>query len=355
MKKYLFLDRDGTLIQEPRDLQVDSIQKFALVPNVISSLKEFSLKGFTFVMVSNQDGLGTPGYPQAVFDEIQRVLLGIFESEAISFEEILICPHFEDSQCACRKPKTAMLFSYLARNDWDRNQSYFIGDRETDALLARNLGVASFLIGPNRGWSQITNFICNKPRSAGVKRNTSETEIEVFLELEGQGIHRIETGLGFFDHMLQQVAKHSGMNLKVSAKGDLHVDQHHLIEDVALAIGTALKDALGDKRGIARYGFWLPMDESSASATLDLSGRPVLVYEAEFRVATVGEIPVELFNHFFKSFCDAAGMALHLTVKGENGHHMVEGMFKVFGKALAEAIKYTSGSAPSVPSTKGIL
>lgn len=355
MTKFLFIDRDGTLIKEPEDFQIDSVRKFSLLPGVISSLKTLSQKGYRFVMVSNQDGLGTKSYSQESFDEIQNLLISILESEGIFFEDILICPHFEESHCECRKPKTSLVFSYLARNDWDRGQSYVIGDRETDAYLARNMGLSSFILSSDLTWEKVTRLITDRPRSAVIKRKSTETDISLSLFLEGQGNYNINTGLGFFDHMLEQLARHSGMDLTLTAKGDLHVDQHHLIEDVALALGSALAKALGDKRGIARYSFWLPMDESSAKATVDLSGRPSLVFDAEFSEPYVGGLSVQMIKHFFKSLCDAGGVSLHLEAKGENTHHMVEGLFKVFGKILGEAIKLTSGIQNNIPSTKGLL
>lgn len=355
MKKYLFLDRDGTLIREPEDFQIDSMKKFSLLPEVVSSLKSLVQSGYSLVMVSNQDGLGTPQYTQDSFDEVQRVLIHILQSEEIHFEELLICPHFSQQGCACRKPKTELVFNYLARNDWERANSYVIGDRSTDAELARNMGLKSFVLGPGLNWRTITNHILFKPRTGNVNRTTAETTIRLALTLDGQGDSKIDTGLGFFDHMLEQIVKHSGMDLKLSARGDLNVDQHHLIEDVALSFGEAIKEALGQKRGLARYGFWIPMDEASARGTVDLSGRPALVMNVSYPSREVGGLQVEMVEHFFKSLCDSAGLGLHLEASGENTHHVVEGLFKVFGKILGQAIQKSEMNKFAVPSTKGLL
>lgn len=352
---YLFIDRDGTLIREPEDLQIDSVSKFALLPDVVSSLKTLTARGFTLVLVTNQDGLGTDGYRSEAFDEIQSLLLGILRSEGIEFEAVLICPHRPEENCVCRKPKTELVYEYLARSDWDRSRSFVIGDRRTDAELARNMGLRSFILGVHVNWKTLTQEIISRPRTASFVRKTKETKISLRVSLDGTGSSRIQTGIGFFDHMLEQVSRHSGIDLDLIAKGDLEVDQHHLVEDVGITLGRALSEALGQRRGINRFAYWIPMDEASAKATIDLSGRPYLKMTAEFHGPVVGGLETQMIRHFFSSLCTSAGVSLHIEAEGENTHHIAESLFKVFGKVLGQAVQVRSDSPFLVPSTKGLL
>lgn len=353
MKKYLFIDRDGTLIKEPQDFQIDSIEKFELLPDVISSLQKLSQAGFEFVMVTNQDGLGTQSYAQKDYDLIQTLLMSILSSQGIKFKEVLMCPHFEDDKCTCRKPKTELVHSYISSNEMDRKNSFVIGDRQTDLDLAKNMGLEGIKLNEETSWKNITRDLLDKPRKAKIIRYTNETQIEAQVCLEPIGETHIQTELGFFDHMLEQLSKHGKFDLSLKAKGDLHIDTHHLIEDVAITLGQALKEAIGDKRGIERYGFWLPMDEASCLATIDLSGRADFVFEGKIPQAEVGQIPSEMFIHFFKSLSENLSMSLHIVSRGENSHHIVESMFKAVGRALAQAFNKTKDN--SIPSTKGVL
>ncbi len=355
MNSILFIDRDGTLILEPSDFQIDSVEKFKLLDDVIPSLIQLSKAGFKLVMITNQDGLGTDSNPQDKFDMIQNLLIGILNSQGIVFEDILICPHAPKDNCSCRKPKTQMVKKYLSSNDMNRESSYVIGDRVTDIELAENMGLKSFLISRDLSWKKITHQLLNQPRIATLTRKTKETDITVTVDLDGQGQDiKITTGIGFFDHMLEQLARHGSMNLNLNAIGDLHIDQHHLVEDVAITLGQAIKKALGEKRGIERFGFLLPMDEASTQSAIDLSGRAHLSFTAPFTTSHVGELSVEMIPHFFKSLTESIGMSLQMETKGENNHHMVESMFKSVGRSLAQAFK-KSNLSQRVPSTKGIL
>lgn len=353
LRKILFLDRDGTLIEEPADFQIDALAKFRLVPGVIPALLKLKAAGYEFVMVSNQDGLGTDRFPVADFEPPQRLLLEILESQDIRFSAIHIDPHFEHQGAPTRKPGIGMLLDYLRSGTLDFAQSAVIGDRETDLQLARNLGVRGFRLGPDHDdWATIAHRIADAPRIASVERVTSETRIRVQVDLDREAKAEVATGIGFFDHMLEQIGRHGGFALTLTCAGDTHIDEHHSIEDSALALGEALRKALGDKRGIGRYGFTLPMDETLASAALDLSGRACLVFDGAFPRSDVGGMATELVSHFFRSLCDALGANLHLSVRGENTHHMVEACFKVFARALRQAIR-RDGDA--IPSTKGTL
>lgn len=353
MKQYLFVDRDGTLIREPADFQIDSVDKFQLLPGVVSALKRFISAGFELVMVTNQDGLGTPAYPQEKFDLIQKLLLDILATQGIHFKNILICPHKPEEGCRCRKPQTQLVREYLSSNNMDRENSYVIGDRTTDLELAENMGVTGILISDENNWAHIAHTILDRPRTANLQRDTNETQIFVQVDLDAEGPQKIATGIGFFDHMLEQLSRHGGFALKLEAQGDLHIDDHHLVEDTALSLGATLRKALGNKRGIGRYGFWLPMDEADCKVTLDLSGRAEFQMRADLGVNRVGELNVEMIPHFFKSLADSLGMSLHIEVRGENSHHMVESMFKAVGRALRPAFAKTN--ADGIPSTKGIL
>ncbi len=353
-KKLLFIDRDGTLIEEPADKQIDSIAKLALIPGVIPALLQLRDAGYTFVMVSNQDGLGSESLPQADFTPPHELMLRIFASQGITFESIRICPHTAEQGCDCRKPKVGLVLDYLTEQKIDRKTSYVIGDRETDLQLAENLGIKGIHFGQKEAptWSAIVKRILSRSRMAHVVRKTKETEINVQVDLDNPDHLKIETGIGFFNHMLEQLAKHSGLGLEVSVKGDLHIDDHHTVEDTAIALGEAIRQALGDKLGISRYGFLLPMDEALTQIAIDLSGRSYCVFKGEFNRDRVGDLSTELVSHFFRSFADSLKASVHVEVKGENTHHMVESIFKGLGRALKQAI---TKSDSSLPTTKGLL
>lgn len=355
-KRALFIDRDGTLIVEPADKQIDSLQKFRLVPDVIAALHRLRDAGYTFIMVSNQDGLGTASFPEPTFREPHDFLRELFASQGITFAAEFICPHTPADGCNCRKPKTGLLDDYLRANPIDKQYSYVIGDRETDLELARNLGIQGLRVRteatPGDTWPEIVARLTSPARVASVVRKTKETDIKVDVNLDRESPIHIETGLGFFDHMLEQIAKHGGFSLQLSCKGDLHIDEHHTVEDCALALGQALKQALGDKRGIHRYGFLLPMDEALAQVAIDLSGRPYFVFEGKFGRDSVGQLPTELVPHFFRSLAETLGAAINIKVYGENTHHMIEACFKGVGRTLRQALRITD---TELPSTKGAL
>jgi imidazoleglycerol-phosphate dehydratase/histidinol-phosphatase len=352
-RKILFLDRDGCLIEEPADEQIDSYEKLALLPGVVAALQRFVAAGYQLVMVTNQDGLGTASFPEADFIGPQELLLRLLASQGIGFQEILIDRSFPCQHLDTRKPGIGMVRHYLADDGWSRSHSAMVGDRETDLQFASNLGVRGVRVGPQGvQWDAVAHQLLDAPRTATVARHTRETRISVSVDLDRVADAKIHTGLGFFDHMLEQIGKHGGFALELRCDGDTHIDEHHTMEDSALALGQALKQALGDKRGIGRYGFTLPMDESQASAALDLSGRPYFVFEGRFPRERVGDVPTELVPHFFHSVCETLGANLHLTVQGENAHHMVEACFKVFARTLRQAIR-REGS--ELPSTKGTL
>ena len=351
----LFIDRDGTLIVEPADEQIDTLAKLKLVPGVIAALQRLVRAGYRLVLVSNQDGLGTPSFPTTAFREPQDFLREILESQGIRFDAEFFCPHFERDGCECRKPKTGLLTKYLAETAIDREHSYVIGDRETDLQLARNLGIRGIRIGsaPDAlDWNEIADRLTHRTRRAKATRRTKETQIDVAVDLDVTSPVAISTGIGFFDHMVEQIARHGGFALELECRGDLAVDEHHTVEDCALALGQALRSALGDKVGIARFGFLLPMDESLAQVAIDLSGRPYAVFEGKFGRDAVGGLPTELVPHFFRSLGEAMGAAIHITVRGENTHHMVEACFKAVGRALRQAIRV---EGTELPSSKGVL
>jgi imidazoleglycerol-phosphate dehydratase / histidinol-phosphatase len=350
-RKILFVDRDGTLIAEPADFQVDTLEKLELVPGVIPALLALSAAGYRLVMVTNQDGLGTPAYPREAYETVQAKLLQLLGSQGVRFDAVLVCPHREEERCLCRKPHLGLVREYLT-DGLDRERSAVVGDRATDVALAANMGVRGFRLG-DVDWPGVRDALLSAPRIGRCERATRETSIRAELNLDGSGDAAVSTGIGFLDHMLEQLARHSGADVRVAATGDLHVDSHHLVEDVALALGEALRRALGDKHGIGRYGFTLPMDESRAEALLDLSGRPVFRFEGSFPGAAVGGLPTELVPHFFRSFAEASGTTLHLSVRGENTHHMVEALFKAWARALGQAIR--AGAGAGLPSTKGAL
>ncbi|EGK8127500.1 bifunctional histidinol-phosphatase/imidazoleglycerol-phosphate dehydratase HisB [Campylobacter lari] len=352
--KILFIDRDGTLIDEPKDdFQIDSLEKLEFEKGVINALLKLKNFGFKFVMVSNQDGLGTNSFPRENFDKAHEKMLSVFQSCGIEFEDIFICPHFEHENCACRKPKTAMLENYIKNKLYDKNKSFVIGDRDSDMLLAQNLGIQGLKYDKNDfNWEQIADFILQNYRSACIERNTKETQIQVKMAFNEKAKANIKTNIAFFDHMLEQIATHANISLEIKCKGDLEVDEHHSVEDVALALGEAIKNALDQKIGIARYGFVLPMDECLASCAIDFCNRPHLVYKAKFKKEKLGELSTEMIEHFFYSLSYAMGASLHLKVKGKNDHHKAEGLFKAFARALKMAIKIEN---ENLASSKGVI
>jgi len=351
--KILFIDRDGTLIDEPKsDFQVDTLQKLSFEKGAIPALIKLKNFGFKFVLVSNQDGLGTDSFAKEDFELVQNKMLEILKSCGIEFEDIFICPHFESENCACRKPKTAMLENYIKNALYDKDQSFVIGDRDSDLALALNLGIKGLKYeSKTHTWQDILSEILSTFRAAKMHRKTKETDVFVNVCLNGGKI-AIDTGIGFFDHMLEQIAVHSGIGLVISCKGDLHIDEHHSVEDVALTLGGALKKALGDKIGIARYGFVLPMDEVLASCAIDFSNRPHLVYKLKFKQAKLGKLSTQMIEHFFYSLSYAMGASLHLKAKGKNDHHKAEGLFKAFGRALKMAVRIED---ESLASSKGVI
>lgn len=355
-EKVLFIDRDGTLIEEPDDFQVDAVEKVRLVKNAIPSLLELARHGFRFVMVSNQDGLGTESFPQENFDAPHELVMSLFDSQGIGFDEVFICPHLPDDGCECRKPRTGLLTRYLAANTLDLKASAVIGDRRTDMELADRIGLQGFLINCDDEdaltWPQIVTRLCHSDRTALVERTTNETRIRTAVNLDQTSPTSIRTGIGFYDHMLEQISRHGGFSLELQCDGDLEVDEHHTVEDTAICLGTALREALGNKFGIERYGFLLPMDESEAKVALDLSGRAAFRFSASFPRDAVGALPTEMVEHFFRSLAESLGAALHVEVSGENTHHMIEACFKGVGRALRQAIRK---EGTELPSTKGAL
>ena len=362
MKKVLFIDRDGTLLKEPPDKQVDSLEKLEFMPGAIGALSAIVREtDFELVMVTNQDGLGTAAFPEDQFLAPHNKMLSILEGEGIKFAAQFIDRSFEEDNSPYRKPGTAMLTQYLAQGV-DLASSYVIGDRLTDIELARNLGCSAIYVSSNknddaalctRDWDEIRRFLKKIPRRAVVIRKTNETMIETEIILDGTGKSSIATGIGFLDHMLDQLARHGGIDISLKATGDLAVDEHHLVEDVAIVLGEAFNIALGSKKGIGRYGFTLPMDDSLAQVTLDFGGRPWLTWDAVYRSERVGNIPSEMFSHFFRSFSDSAKCNIHVHAAGENEHHKTEAVFKAFARAVRMAV--TSTDDGILPSTKGKL
>ena len=363
-KKVLFIDRDGTiLIEPPTDYQVDSFEKFIFYPAVIRNLYKIQTElDYEFVMVTNQDGLGTSSYPEETFWPYQHKMLEILEGEGITFSNVHIDRSFEHENLPSRKPGIGMLQHYLT-DAYDLKNSYVIGDRLSDIKLAENLGAKSILLGDiptdlatfcTTSWDEIYKFLRLPDRTATVVRNTNETQIKVNLNLDGKGHMQIHTGLGFFDHMLEQLSKHSGADMEIQVQGDLHIDEHHTIEDTAIALGEAFSQALGNKMGISRYGYLLPMDDVLAQVAIDFSGRPWLVWDAAFKREKVGDMPTEMFYHFFKSFSDAARCNLNVKAEGENEHHKIEAIFKAVAKSIKMAVA-RDVSNMALPSTKGIL
>ncbi|UVK76574.1 MAG: imidazoleglycerol-phosphate dehydratase/histidinol-phosphatase [Sodalis sp. Fse] len=353
-QKVLFIDRDGTLINEPpEDLQVDRMEKLALEPDVIPALLAVQMVGFRLVMITNQDGLGTASFPQKDFDGPHNMMMQLFTSQGIVFDQVLICPHLPTNQCDCSKPKTAMVTRWLQKDRLDKTKSYVIGDRQTDMILAKNMGIQGLHYQRESfNWRAISDQLTSRDRYSLVNRVTRETIIDVEVWLDRKGGSYINTGIGFFDHMLDQIATHGRLRMNIMAKGDLHIDDHHTVEDTALALGEALNKALGDKRGIRRFGFVLPMDECLARCALDISGRPHLEYKAEYNFQRVGDLNTEMVEHFFRSLSCSLACTIHLKTKGKNDHHRVESLFKAFGLTLCQAIRVENGS---IPSSKGML
>lgn len=352
MKKVLFIDRDGTLLAEPADEQIDAFEKFAFVPGSIYGMKALSGLGFELVMVTNQDGLGTPAFPEETFFPCQNLLLDTLRSEGVVFDNILIDRSFPEDNAPTRKPRTGLLSAYLD-GSYDLGASFVIGDRGSDVQLAANLGATALQVGP-LSWPEIVERVRRSVRRATIERKTGETEIHVTVDLDGVGNSTIDTGLRFFDHMLTQLVHHGGIALTLRCKGDLDVDEHHTVEDTAIVLGEALRTALGDKRGIERYGFALPMDESRAFVLLDFGGRSELVWDVAFTREYVGDMPTELFRHFFKSLADAMRANLYIQARGENNHHLAEGIFKAFARSLRQAVARNVFSY-ELPSSKGLL
>ena len=376
MQKILFIDRDGTLIEEPKDnFQVDSFDKLKFLPQVNTYLKKIvDETDYKLVMVTNQDGLGTKSFPEKTFWPVHNLMLSVFETEGIIFDDIFIDKTFAKDNAPTRKPNTGLLTKYLDASKYDLKNSFVIGDRLTDIQLAKNIGAKGILIGRSadktddkklnnkelntfialktNNWKSIYELLTTPQRIATIQRNTNETKIAIKLNLDGNGKSNIKTGLGFFDHMLEQLSKHANCDIDIKVKGDLHIDEHHTIEDTAIALGEAFLQALGNKKGIARYGFLLPMDDVLAQTAIDFSGRPWLVWKVKFNRGKVGDMPTEMFFHFWKSFADAAKCNLNIKAEGDNEHHKIEAIFKSVAKSIKMAV-HRDGN--ELPSTKGML
>lgn len=378
MKKLLFIDRDGTLIIEPEDQQIDSFAKLQFYPRSLYYLSKIAAElDYELIMVTNQDGLGTDSHPEANFWPVHNFVMQTFENEGVVFKEVIMDRTFAHENAPTRKPNTGLLQHFFAEGEYDLKNSYVIGDRRNDVILAKNLGakaiwlrngdllavgevladagdLTEYIALETRNWADIYTMLRAGTRMIQHERNTNETKISIGLDLDGTGKADIHTGLNFFDHMLDQIARHGGMDLKILAKGDLHIDEHHTIEDTGIALGEAFAKALGNKLGLERYGFCLPMDDCLAQAAIDFGGRAWLVWDAGFKREKVGDMPTEMFYHFFKSFSDAARCNLNIKAEGENEHHKIEAIFKAFAKAIKMAIKRDPEKL-ILPSTKGML
>jgi imidazoleglycerol-phosphate dehydratase / histidinol-phosphatase len=350
----LFIDRDGTLVEEPRDFQIDALHKIRFMPGVFAALAELSRQGYQLAMVTNQDGLGSDRFPRAAFDEVQNFIVETFRSQGIRFDGLFVCPHEATEGCTCRKPRSGLVEAYIREANVDLTRSAVIGDRETDLELAANLGVRGLRVRrhglPDETWPRVVSALVS--REARVERRTKETRVTVTVNLDNATYPSVKTGLPFFDHMLEQLGVHGGFALDLVADGDLEIDEHHTVEDTALALGEALRKALGDKVGIGRYGFILPMDEAQAAIVMDLSGRPFVDFQGHFNREMVGQFPTELVPHFVRSFADSLRATIHVSLKGENAHHMIEGTFKGLGRTLRQAFRL---EGRELPSTKGVL
>ncbi|PRP68237.1 bifunctional histidinol-phosphatase/imidazoleglycerol-phosphate dehydratase HisB [Nonlabens agnitus] len=369
MKKVLFIDRDGTIVKEPpTDYQLDSFEKLEFLPMAITQLHRIARElDYELVMVTNQDGLGTDSFPENTFWPVHNLMMDILEKEGVTFSEVLIDRSFPEQNAPTRKPQTGLLTHYIKGN-YDLANSFVIGDRNSDMQLAKNLGCKGIqlpsitddstfedelVVLKTDSWKEIFQFLRGQPRKVSVSRKTNETDINITLNLDGSGNGTIDTGLKFYDHMLEQLQRHGSLDLDIKVDGDLEIDEHHTIEDTAIALGDAFAKALSTKKGINRYGFLLPMDDSLAQVAVDFGGRPWIVWEAEFKREYVGDMPTELFYHFFKSFSDAAKCNLNMKVEGDNEHHKIESLFKAFAKAIKMAVKQTGDG--KLPSTKGTL
>ena len=354
-QRILFIDRDGTLIEEPYDEQVDSFSKLKFTKGVFKNLGFIrSNLDFLFVMVSNQDGLGTESFPEETFWPVHNFILQTLKGENIIFDDILIDRHFPEDNHPCRKPGTGMLTKYLDYQKYDIQGSYVIGDRDTDKRFAENIGCKALMGKDGMTWDKIAEILFAGERTAEVRRITKETDVHVALNIDGTGKCDISTGIGFFNHMLEQIGRHGMLDIEIKTHGDLHVDEHHTIEDTAIALGECLRKSLGDKRGIERYGYCLPMDDCICQIALDFGGRPWLVWDAEFKREKIGDMPTEMFMHFFKSLSDTAQMNLNIKAEGINEHHKIECIFKSLGRALRMAVKRDINHF-ELPSTKGVL
>lgn len=351
MIKVAFIDRDGTIIEEPADEQVDALNKVRFVPGAFLALKTLLAHGYELVMVTNQDGLGSANYPESSFREVQNFVVDSFASQGVVFSEVFVCSHRSGDGCTCRKPSVGLVETWLRSHELDKERSVVVGDRETDLEFARNLEVRGFrLQGDGATWPTITSEIL--ARKSKVSRITKETAVDVSVSLDERAPVSAKTGIGFFDHMLEQLASHGGFSMTISCRGDLHIDEHHTVEDTALALGECLRLAIGEKRGLERFGFVVPMDESLAEVALDLSGRTFASFDGRFNREVVGGLPTELVPHFFRSLANSLGAALHISVKGDNSHHQVEACFKAVGRSLRMALRRDGFE---VPSTKGVL
>lgn len=353
-QKVIFLDRDGTIISEPSDFQIDSIKKLKFEPNVINSLNVLKNFGYKFVIITNQDNLGTNKFPKEKFYIPHNMMIQILNSQGIFFDKILICHHSENELCLCRKPKTKLVDYWLSNNILDKKNSYVIGDRDTDMQLAKNMGIKGLKYNKNKfNWDKIKDFLTKHDRYASIVRNTNETKIEISLWLDRIGNSTINTGINFFNHMLHQICIHSGilMNININ-KNDLYIDDHHTIEDTGLVLGQAILKALGKKIGIARFGYLLPMDDCLAYCVIDASNRPFLKYRSKFKYQNVGDMSTQMIEHFFRSITYAMSINLYLRSRGENEHHKAESLFKAFGKTLNQVIKIKNNF---LPSSKGVL
>jgi len=354
MRRVVFLDRGGTLVESPKGKPKDASERRRLVAGVIPALLRLRGAGYELVIVSNQPGLGTPDHPREAYERSDAELLDLFSSQGVTFAGNFACPHLPSEGCTCRKPAIGLVREFVNASPLDRERSAMVGNEDSDLEFARNLGVRGFKLGaePTKAWSDVAHMLVDRPRTASVHRRTRETDIRITVDLDRVADPRVSTGLKFFDHMLEQLGKHGGFALGVDCKGDLEIDEHHTVEDVALTLGQALREALGDKRGIQRYGFLLPMDEADAEVSIDLGGRPFLVFEGEFAREQVGDLPTELVPHFFRSLAETLGAAIHVRVRGENTHHMVEVIFKAVARALRQAF---ARQGDDLPSTKGAL